>query len=59
MALSARAAERPVTRPAGAAAIGRRVWGSKKPAATLRAIRALVLEGAPLEKALAIYHQTP
>ncbi len=43
---------------ASGAAIGRRVWGSKKPVATLRAIRALVLEGAALEQALAIYHQT-
>jgi DhnA family fructose-bisphosphate aldolase class Ia len=44
---------------ASGAAIGRRVWGSKKPVATMKAVRALVLEGAALEQALAIYQQTP
>jgi DhnA family fructose-bisphosphate aldolase class Ia len=43
---------------ASGAAIGRRVWGSQKPVATLSAIRALVLEGAGLEQAIAMYHQT-
>ena len=43
---------------ASGAAIGRRVWGSQKPIATLKAIHALVLEGATREQAIAIYHQT-
>jgi hypothetical protein len=35
------------------------VWGSKKPVATMKAVRALVLEGAALDQAIAIYQQTP
>jgi DhnA family fructose-bisphosphate aldolase class Ia len=44
---------------ASGAAIGRRVWGSKKPVATMKAVHALVMEGAGLEQAIAIYEQTP
>jgi DhnA family fructose-bisphosphate aldolase class Ia len=46
-----------MTHGASGAAIGRRVWGSEYPAATLRAIRAIVLEGATAEKAIALYTQ--
>jgi DhnA family fructose-bisphosphate aldolase class Ia len=35
--------------------IGRRVWGSDHPEATLKAIRALVFDGATAEQAIAIY----
>jgi len=38
-------------------AIGRRVWGGGKPAATLRALRALVMDGASAEEAAAIYRE--
>ena len=40
---------------ASGAAIGRRVWGSAQPVATLKAIRAIVFEGASAEEAIAIY----
>ncbi len=40
---------------ASGAAIGRRVWGSEHPVATLKAIRAIVLEGCSAEEAIAIY----
>jgi class I fructose-bisphosphate aldolase len=46
-----------MTHGASGAAIGRRVWGSEYPAATLRAIRAIVLEGASAEEAIALYTQ--
>jgi DhnA family fructose-bisphosphate aldolase class Ia len=46
-----------MTHGASGAAIGRRVWGSEYPAATLLAIRAIVLEGATAEKAIALYTQ--
>jgi DhnA family fructose-bisphosphate aldolase class Ia len=46
-----------MTHGASGAAIGRRVWGSEHPAATLQAIRAIVLEGATAEKAIAFYTQ--
>ena len=46
-----------MTHGASGAAIGRRVWGSDYPAASLKAIRALVLEGATAEEAIAIYHR--
>lgn len=46
-----------VTHGASGAAIGRRVWGSQCPAATLKAIRAIVLEGASAEEAIALYQQ--
>jgi class I fructose-bisphosphate aldolase len=44
-----------MTHGASGAAIGRRVWGSPYPAATLRALRAIVLEGASAEEAIALY----
>jgi len=46
-----------MTHGASGAAIGRRVWGSEYPAATLRALRAIVLEGASAEEAIALYIQ--
>ena len=46
-----------MTHGASGAAIGRRVWGSDHPAASLKAIRALVLEGATAEEAIAIYNR--
>jgi len=36
-------------------AIGRRVWGSRKPVSSLKAIHALVFEGASSDEAVAIY----
>ncbi|HSQ79246.1 MAG TPA: hypothetical protein VLN41_01500 [Candidatus Bathyarchaeia archaeon] len=44
-----------MTHGASGVAIGRRVWGSKNPAAALRAIKAIVLDGATAEAAIAIY----
>ncbi len=44
-----------MTHGASGAAIGRRVWGSQQPVATLKAIRAIVLEGATAEEAINIY----
>jgi len=44
-----------MTHGASGAAIGRRVWGSQYPAATLQALRAIVLEGASAEEAIALY----
>ncbi len=46
-----------MTHGASGAAIGRRVWGSARPAAALMAIRALVLDGATAEQAIAIYRR--
>jgi DhnA family fructose-bisphosphate aldolase class Ia len=40
---------------ASGAAIGRRVWGSDRPAAALEAVRAIVMKGATVNEALAIY----
>ena len=37
------------------AAVGRRVWGSDRPEATLRAIKSIVIDDASVEEALAIY----
>ncbi len=39
------------------AAIGRRVWGSERPKATLEALRAIVMEDATVEDAVRIYSQ--
>ena len=44
-----------MTHGASGAAIGRRVWGSEHPIATLKAIRAIVLDGASAGEAIAIY----
>ncbi|MGA2865847.1 MAG: hypothetical protein ABSF95_15350 [Verrucomicrobiota bacterium] len=46
-----------MTHGASGAVIGRRVWGCQRPAAALQAIRAIVLEGASAEQAIAIYTQ--
>ena len=46
-----------MTHGASGAAVGRRVWGSEYPAATLQALRAIVLEGASAEEAIALYTQ--
>ena len=43
-----------MTHGASGVAIGRRVWGSDQPAAVLKALRALVLEGASVEEAVKI-----
>jgi DhnA family fructose-bisphosphate aldolase class Ia len=43
-----------LTQGASGVAIGRRVWGSERPAAVLKALRALVLEGASVEEAVEI-----
>lgn len=44
-----------MTHGASGVAIGRRVWGSRDPAAALRAIKALVFDGATAEQAVAIF----
>jgi fructose-bisphosphate aldolase/2-amino-3,7-dideoxy-D-threo-hept-6-ulosonate synthase len=44
-----------LTHGACGAVIGRRVWGSKKPVSTLKAIHALVFENASPDEAVAIY----
>lgn len=44
-----------MTHGACGAAIGRRVWGSSAPAATLDAIRAIIMDNASVEEAIAIY----
>jgi len=44
-----------MTHGASGAAIGRRVWGSDDPAASLRAVRAIVRDGATADEAIAIY----
>jgi DhnA family fructose-bisphosphate aldolase class Ia len=46
-----------MTHGACGTATGRRVWGSPYPAATLKAVRAIVLEGASAEQAIAIYRR--
>jgi len=45
-----------VTHGASGAAIGRRVWGSDRPAATLDALRAIIMDGAAAEEAIEIYN---
>ena len=47
-----------MTHGASGVAIGRRVWGSERPAAVLKALHALVLEGASVEKAVEIRRGT-
>jgi class I fructose-bisphosphate aldolase len=47
-----------MTHGACGAAIGRRVWGSTKPGATLDAIRAIVMDGVSVEEAVAIYRRS-
>jgi fructose-bisphosphate aldolase, class I len=47
-----------MTHGASGAAIGRRVWGSARPADTLDAIRAIVIDGASAEEAIRRYAQT-
>ena len=44
-----------MTHGASGVAIGRRVWGSKHPAAALKAIRAIVFDGATADQAITIY----
>ncbi len=46
-----------MTYGASGAAIGRRVWGSAHPAATLKAIRAIVMDGASAEQAISLYQR--
>jgi DhnA family fructose-bisphosphate aldolase class Ia len=46
-----------MTHGASGAATGRRVWGTPHPAATLEAVRAIVLEGASADEAIAIYRR--
>jgi fructose-bisphosphate aldolase/2-amino-3,7-dideoxy-D-threo-hept-6-ulosonate synthase len=43
---------------ASGAAIGRRVWGSDRPAASLEAVRAIVMDDAPVAEALKIYRRS-
>jgi len=44
-----------MTHGACGAAIGRRVWGSAKPAATLKALRAIIMDDASTQEAISIY----
>jgi DhnA family fructose-bisphosphate aldolase class Ia len=46
-----------MTHGASGLVIGRRVWGSQRPAAALEAMRAIVFAGATAEAALDIYGQ--
>jgi DhnA family fructose-bisphosphate aldolase class Ia len=46
-----------MTHGASGAAIGRRVWGSPHPAASLKAIRSIVMEGASAKDAIALYNR--
>jgi DhnA family fructose-bisphosphate aldolase class Ia len=46
-----------MTHGGSGAAVGRRVWGSPRPAATLRAIRRIVLDGVSAEEAIAEYNR--
>jgi DhnA family fructose-bisphosphate aldolase class Ia len=43
---------------ASGAAIGRRVWGSDRPAAVLEAIRAIVMDDAEIDQAIQIYRKS-
>jgi len=47
-----------MTHGASGVAIGRRVWGSPNPAATLKAIKAIVLDAATVEQAVALYNKS-
>jgi DhnA family fructose-bisphosphate aldolase class Ia len=47
-----------MTHGASGVAIGRRVWGSKHPVATFKAIKAIVLDGATAEQAIALYKKS-
>jgi len=44
-----------MTHGASGVAIGRRVWGSKNPAAAFKAIKAIVFDGATADQAIALY----
>ncbi len=46
-----------MTHGACGAAIGRRVWGSSKPGATLDALRAIIMDDVTAEEAIQIYQQ--
>lgn len=46
-----------VTHGACGAAIGRRVWGSSKPGATLDALRTIIMDECSVEEAIAIYQK--
>jgi fructose-bisphosphate aldolase/2-amino-3,7-dideoxy-D-threo-hept-6-ulosonate synthase len=47
-----------MTHGASGVAIGRRVWGSPNPAATLKAIKAIVFDGTSADQAVAIYNKS-
>jgi DhnA family fructose-bisphosphate aldolase class Ia len=47
-----------MTHGASGVAIGRRVWGSRHPVATFKAIKAIVLDGATAEQAVALYNKS-
>jgi len=46
-----------MTHGASGAVVGRRVWGSKHPIATFKAIKAIVLDGATADQAIALYRK--
>jgi len=46
-----------MTHGAAGAAVGRRVWGSDRPAAVLEAMHAIVMDDASVEEAVAIYRK--
>jgi class I fructose-bisphosphate aldolase len=46
-----------MTHGASGAAIGRRVWGSPHPVASLQAIYSIVMEGASAKKAIELYNR--
>ncbi len=48
-----------VTHGACGVAIGRRVWGSERPVAAFKAIKAIVFDGATADEAVAIYKKGP
>ncbi|MGO8747486.1 MAG: class I fructose-bisphosphate aldolase [Thermoguttaceae bacterium] len=48
-----------MTHGASGAAIGRRVWGSRRPGDTLDAIRAIVIDGRSAEEAIELYLKEP
>ena len=48
-----------MTHGASGAAIGRRVWGSQRPADTLDAIRAIVIDGRSADEAIKLYTRPP
>jgi fructose-bisphosphate aldolase/2-amino-3,7-dideoxy-D-threo-hept-6-ulosonate synthase len=47
-----------MTHGASGVAIGRRVWGSKHPVATFKAIKAIVLDGATADEAIALFNKS-